>query len=74
VLVEFSISLNDRIDDIATLHAAGNGAIELTGAIEQIRAEILHQESAAPPTDRLSRKGWEIVSALILSRFFVQSS
>ncbi len=74
VLVELSISLNDRVDDITALHAARNGAIELTGAIEQIRAEVLHQESAASPTDRLSRKGWEIVSALILSRFFVQSS
>ncbi len=74
VLVELSISLNDRIDDITTLHAAGNRAIKLTGAIEQIRTEVLHQESAASPTDRLSRIGWQMVPALILSRFFVQSS
>jgi hypothetical protein len=36
------IPVNDRIDDITTLHATRSRAIKLTGAIEQIRAEVLH--------------------------------
>ncbi len=63
-----TISLNDRVDDIATLHAARNHAIDLTGAIEQIRAEILHHESRASTAERLVGYIWGFVWSLILSR------
>ncbi len=56
-LVELSIPLNNGVDDIAALHTTSKGTIQPTAAAQQIRAEVLHQESAASPTDGLSRIG-----------------
>jgi hypothetical protein len=50
-LPETAITLDDRIDDFATLHTASCGKIQLAGAVEYVHTEVVHHESAAPGAD-----------------------
>lgn len=48
-----SIPQDDRIDDLATLHTAFCGELQLTSAVQQIHAEVAHHEPAASAACRL---------------------
>jgi hypothetical protein len=46
-----TISQNDGIDDVATLYASPRSALQLAGAVHQIKADIAHHQAAAPGAD-----------------------
>lgn len=48
-----TIPQDDRIDDLATLHTAFRGELQLTSAVQQIHAEVAHHEPAASAACRL---------------------
>jgi len=47
ILPELTITLNDRIDNFAALHAALRGKLHLSGAVPQVHTEVTHHEPAA---------------------------
>jgi hypothetical protein len=49
-LLTIAISQDDRIDDIATLHAALCDEFEFTRTVQQVNAALAHHQTAAPAT------------------------
>jgi hypothetical protein len=49
-LLTIAIPQDDRIDDIATLHAALCDEFEFTRTIQQVIAALAHHQTAAPAT------------------------
>ena len=66
-----SIPQDDGIDDLATLHTAFRGKLQLAGAVQQIHAEVAHHEPAAPAACRftLDDRRDAVISGLLNSGF-----